>query len=842
MGTNYITPEAVKFELRVEGEKTLMSAFQTGDALGGMTLYFDVTKDLGKSYNTYGESYRIGGENGYALEFVREYTTISLQQRFRAFFRLVHYSTIITTIYSSTLTIWAGSSDEQWSCTWNVNEIDIPQDFGEITNIVSVGDFFSVAGMWSLSDSWYFNPLVYDITDCIANWKDIEITLKRDGLSGVFHEMSFPFEFVLYAYDILKSLFEAQQYRAVADVLVYLRRDDWAESLINYHDPQVFNLDFTTYEETDTKIEMETKKATLYEVLKSKGKVVYDIPVTEIKEAKQWRFDRLELENTIVFRCMFDPTNTTPFNWGYKAIGISNEKSEVSIKDRIYANTVGFGNDISTSVYVYENTMIFMYIADNIKKVTFEYEIDITGTITNINNSSLDFELRFTKQEANTVPQFHSRIIESYAVQKNGNEAVINWKAKGKDELNIVWVVAGNGELIQRVEGCCLVLFQSTNFVNITPQPSANVDLNGTITIKYNGRNETVYVDVFKPETLLQRLVNDMTGTTDKYTTEIEDFASETLIMTAAESIRGIEPTFNDTGTQLSVGAQAHTSYANFLKWMNVFGYEEHVDETSVTMRKRAKSFRSDLTAIELGEDECADLKKYVDEKRLYSGVKIGYEKKNIENVNVRFEFNGIHDYATDITNVDNILDLVSPYRADCYGIEFLAQERLKVTTDNKADKDIFLVHVSLVNSSEYIVFLNYMMGNVLTLIDVAMLNDTMFNGSISPYHLLMRNLDLIGVSARNLKFTASDSNSEIWINFQWINEDVTIPDGVGLFDAVMYDIASKNIQRLPEGDDRNGIVRFNYKGNVYEGFIDEISKNPAWESETVWKLRKRKA
>jgi hypothetical protein len=38
-----------------------------------------------------------------------------------------------------------------------------------------------------------------------------------------------------------------------------------------------------------------------------------------------------------------------------------------------------------------------------------------------------------------------------------------------------------------------------------------------------------------------------------------------------------------------------------------------------------------------------------------------------------------------------------------------------------------------------------------------------------------------------------------------------------------------------------NGVVRIHYRGKVYEGFIDEIAKNPAWESETTWKLRKKK-
>jgi predicted S18 family serine protease len=54
--------------------------------------------------------------------------------------------------------------------------------------------------------------------------------------------------------------------------------------------------------------------------------------------------------------------------------------------------------------------------------------------------------------------------------------------------------------------------------------------------------------------------------------------------------------------------------------------------------------------AIELTEEDCADLKISVDKDYLFSGLKIGYEKKEYENTNGLFEFNGQHDYATDYT------------------------------------------------------------------------------------------------------------------------------------------------------------------------------------------------
>ena len=695
---------------------------------------------------------------------------------------------------------------------------------------------------------------VYDVSNCIANWREIEVVLKRSGTSGVFYQLSFPFEFVLDGYDVLKEIFEAHQYRSVADVYIYIRRDDWAYNVDKYHLPNVFNLDFTSYEETDDKIEIESTKVSLFDCVRSKGKVTYDIPVSDICESRKWGFERIELENTIVFRCVAElqENATIPLNnRGHRTFGVSYEKTEVAVRGIIFTNDVAFNNGIAVNSGVQEQHY-FMYVNENAAGRYVEFDIDIEGIIgfqsTTGYNPFQWFSLELIKVGFQLTDGFNistSDAILKYKVDTFGlNEQAINWKDKKRTFLD-------SGE------GCYLVftyeVSQPGYYSNII-----KMIISGTVKTVFNAKNDPVEIDMIKPNVLLQRLVNDMTGTNGVYGASIDDFnanGQDLVMMTAAESIRGIEPSFDETGKQVSVGAQVHTSYNQFLQWMNAYGYEEHITATAVVMKKRAMGFRADLTAIELGADECADLKVTVDEDYLFSGVKIGYQRKEIENANVRFEFNGQHDYATDLSMVDKVLDLVSPYRADCYGIEFLAQERLKETTDNKADKDLFLVNVREVtetvwdNSVPPIGTIRYLYraiksvfsGNVLKNITTGLNNNSLFNGNLNPSVLLQRNLNLIGVSCENVQFTASDSNAEIVIDGHNINEDCVIGSNVGLFDAIMYDVASRNIQSLPEGDAMNGVVRFEYKGEVYEGFIDEISKNPAWESDTTWKLRKRK-
>ena len=68
-----------------------------------------------------------------------------------------------------------------------------------------------------------------------------------------------------------------------------------------------------------------------------------------------------------------------------------------------------------------------------------------------------------------------------------------------------------------------------------------------------------------------------------------------------------------------------------------------------------------------------------VDSSRIYSLVRVGYDKQDYESMNGRDEFRFTTEYTTGIDITDNVLELISPYRADVYGIEFLSQKEVKI-------------------------------------------------------------------------------------------------------------------------------------------------------------------
>lgn len=135
-----------------------------------------------------------------------------------------------------------------------------------------------------------------DITDCISNLDEIEVTLERDGIDAVYKKTTFDFEFVADAYDILSDIFDAHRQFSKADVLVYRRNTDFS-----YSDSfEKYELDFLTFSKTEDIITVSSRDKSLQSIIKSKQGVTYDLNVDSLKEDKTWKHYGIKLFNTAV--------------------------------------------------------------------------------------------------------------------------------------------------------------------------------------------------------------------------------------------------------------------------------------------------------------------------------------------------------------------------------------------------------------------------------------------------------------------------------------------------------------------------------------------------------------
>ena len=561
-------------------------------------------------------------------------------------------------------------------------------------------------------------------------------------------------------------------------------------------------------------------------------------------------------------------------------------------------------------------------------------------------------------------------VIKNVELNLNKND-VIYFYSENKYQVN--YTVNGN-----------IVDLGPLNYT-ITPDVTLIVEKN------YKDKFDNININCISPNKLLQSLVNKITET-DKYTTNIDNldyyFEDTNIFLCAAESIRNL------------TSERVYTSYQDFVKFMKVFGFESYIEENNLTFKNRDLLY-TDITALQLKENEISGLVRKVNDKHIYSTIKIGYKKQEYENVNGRFEFNGTHDYSTGLTQTTNTLELICPYRGDCYGIEFLAQKRGLDTTDNKGDNDLFVLSLKLkqTNPKIYEVDRDIKITSKIIPEDVI---DTLFNFKLNTHLLCKRNESLIGISNSFLNFTAAELNNNVKLKPELIeignyhnqnttgwnqeinlvsgktllfdekmpfdgllkdlklrltasgglgndytlivkicekidNKFITITDyvlpyksfnsyedlnipfskdnyigvyfsqqqteydagkvrlygnltdvpkqnylilnselttnnpqylnqisvrydfGIKIFNSENYfindnvkinkqlfsqellSISSANIISLPEGESKNGLVKFEHKGEEYKGFISKISKNYAWESETEWVLFRKK-
>lgn len=121
-----------------------------------------------------------------------------------------------------------------------------------------------------------------------------------------------------------------------------------------------------------------------------------------------------------------------------------------------------------------------------------------------------------------------------------------------------------------------------------------------------------------------------------------------------------------------------------------------------------------------------------VAEEFIYASAKVGYLKQTYNKRNGRYEFNCTHNYTFPITTVLNSLNLVSPYRADSFGMEFIRTGYPDLTTtDDKGDNDVFTVMISdIIGQAEGEVD-NTIPVNIVTLIRAAPVIKSPFSNTV---------------------------------------------------------------------------------------------------------------
>lgn len=224
-----------------------------------------------------------------------------------------------------------------------------------------------------------------------------------------------------------------------------------------------------------------------------------------------------------------------------------------------------------------------------------------------------------------------------------------------------------------------------------------------------------------------------------------------------------------------------------------------------------------------------------------YSFLTIGYDKQEYEAECGRDEWNFSAQYTTGVDKFEKKLSLISKYRADCYGFEFLSQERAKDTKDNKSDNTVFFVYCDVKIDEEES---EGSRGNEETEITQShilkidrsgctisgALSSDVFNGEYAPYLCAKANAAYIAAAKcpMTLKFASFDGNTEVSINGIKGNADLQLNEQLFTLGEVQFSSADVDTKL-----DVNALYEVHSNGITYRGFLKEVSFKYA-KAETV--------
>lgn len=354
------------------------------------------------------------------------------------------------------------------------------------------------------------------------------------------------------------------------------------------------------------------------------------------------------------------------------------------------------------------------------------------------------------------------------------------------------------------------------------------------VAVTFTNKFKSTIIKALPAFRLFELLMNKMS---DGLYTVKSDFLTSLndIVITSGDAIRGLPD------------ASIKTSISDFFKSMKRFsvGLASEKDKLIIEninyFFKKTVSFDVGLID-ELNIDPATDIS--------FNTIKAGYQDQNYEDVNGRYEFNSSQQYSTTAKRVQKALDLISPYRADPYGIEFTRINlENKTTTDSSSDNDTFMLNIETVLSTDgtnTYYKLNRPAYDSLTGVPHP---ESIFNVELSPKRSILNNGPLLRsildkMDAGYIKFESADKNS----NLSTTQGSVTITEkdnvligslGDRLFLPYYFTFTTSvpmNFVQLVK-EHPYELIQFTWKGNTFYGYLWDGGIKPATNDKQQWKL-----
>lgn len=624
-------------------------------------------------------------------------------------------------------------------------------------------------------------------------WNDNVIKWERDKKNNVILTKYVDnFTFILEDSDFLRQCFANEKVFAK----VRFTAEEYDSGNFTYKQYYSGDIDFYSYEEDRYSVKVSILEIGYKVAFDANYDTKYEIEIPGNSDTL--RYDRLNLRNRLEYGCTYA--------LGYVTENINVLDAYIS-SENIYANKI-----IRQSVTGgQKNSENWMFKVLEKCKISFHIILHI-GANTNIGDTSTRY--------------LYARI---YA-----NDRIIWTRTANNDPLNGIKIYADEEfECELNKDECVYLAICSTGGDMFCSEESF---MKNSLIISYPSRGNTYTFTGISSEQLLVGLIEKATG--GKYNALSANILTtgeiSNMLIASGNMIRNIKD------------ARINTSLKDFFETIRtlfglIYTFRMIDNRETLVIQHINETFNRNSKLTTVGEIN--ELKTSVANDYIYNRLKIGYKDQTYDEINGKFEFNTELEFATNTTAKTNELKLISPYRADAYGIEFMiiAYEQ-KETIDSRSDNDIFIIHAQNKVGDGSTHSLNRTC-KLLNQNPEAPAGDTVFNVYLSPKNCLLRQIEYIRslfiYSCDTLKFTSCAKEFDA-ISSGNIRERADIPlAGNRLFSPLVYEFETNVPYNISEKMETNngGYIEIQDNERTLRGFILSISENPGRNKSQKWKL-----
>lgn len=649
-------------------------------------------------------------------------------------------------------------------------------------------------------------------------WRNIQITNQRNQKYFAVDRMfSVPLEFVKDGAQILKYLYynrglEEKVFLAIAKQQLYLDATHYG---YYYTLSYKGELDFSNFQHDGPKVTCNIMEGGMVKLIKAFENTNYEIPIDE--DAITIKMDGVRLKQSANYLISNGALSTDLAGHTVDATLLANE-AITSIGAQSQQRVVS-GNSTSD---LWNLGQFFLTTGADAAQVTLNWDFRMTPTLASgigaIFGTTISLQCRVLESVSTefSIPGVpFGRNIDN----KGGGDPLLLYNIKHNFQGTVTFTIPANVKCV-----LYMTANQNRDFTFFT------YDNDGEFSIQYSYTHPTSYIKAFRPLDLIQKLIYQLTEGQHTIASTTLD-AYKDIVVTCGDAIRGID------------GAKIKTTFYNFFQGYNtVIGIGAGM--VGPQFRMEEKAYWVDYTdPIDLGEVKKLKISPATD--FIYNNIKIGYPAQEYEDVNGRQEFNNTHEYRAPVTRVTKTLELVSPYRADCYGIEFTRINlEGKATTDDKADNDIFLIHIKDAPITEDIGEV-WELDRTLNATATGLLEtETVFNLYLSPKHCFFRNSNYLRSlfykqDNQFIRFQTTEKNAALVTD---VTENADVEIGTmddALFQPNLLDADVRvpaNVQTIL---DLNPVKAFTgtFVGISFTGIIIKVSSRPGDRASQQYQL-----